>query len=148
MRVVTALLKDGCRDFFVAQLSEARELRAHLPSGVALYVLNGLQAGAEAEAIAHSTTLAARREGLATLPEPVNAVVRRGADRVPHTLRAMVPPGARGKLEPAEIFHEILVHRWYLSERAGAEVGIIDTARDYIETVLMAKPEEDVAADT
>ena len=32
----------------------------------------------------------------------------------------MVPPEARGKLEPAELFHEILTHRWYLSERQGA----------------------------
>ena len=27
----------------------------------------------------------------------------------------MIPPDARGKLEPAEVFHEVLVHRWYLS---------------------------------
>ncbi len=61
---------------------------------------------------------------------------------------AMVPPEARGKLEPAEIFHEILVHRWYLSERAGREIGIFDTARDYIDTVLAEKPNELVAGDT
>jgi hypothetical protein len=54
----------------------------------------------------------------------------------------MVPVEARGKLEPAEIFHEILVHRWYLSERAGREIGIFETARDYIDTVLAAKPDE------
>jgi len=59
----------------------------------------------------------------------------------------MVPPEAREKLEPAEIFHEILVHRWYLSERAGHEIGILDTARDYIDTVLTSKPDELVAAD-
>ncbi len=59
---------------------------------------------------------------------------------------AMVPPEARGKLEPAEIFHEILVHRWYLSERAGAEVSIFDTARDYIDTVLATKPDEVIAS--
>ena len=41
---------------------------------------------------------------------------------------AMVPAEARGKLEPAEIFHEILVHRWYLSERRQQEVGIFETA--------------------
>ena len=58
----------------------------------------------------------------------------------------LVPPEARGKLEPAELFHEVLVHRWYLSERAGAEVNILDTARDYIDNVLMAKPEEAVTA--
>jgi Domain of unknown function (DUF4032)/Lipopolysaccharide kinase (Kdo/WaaP) family len=60
---------------------------------------------------------------------------------------AMVPPEARGKLEPAEIFHEILVHRWYLSERAGREIGIFETARDYIDTVLASKPDELVAAE-
>jgi uncharacterized protein DUF4032/lipopolysaccharide kinase (Kdo/WaaP) family protein len=62
-------------------------------------------------------------------------------------IMAMVPPEARGKLEPAEIYHEILVHRWYLSERAGHEVGIFDTARDYIDTVLLKKPDEAVAAE-
>jgi len=54
----------------------------------------------------------------------------------------MVPAEARGKLEPAELFHEILVHRWYLSERQGQEAGIVDTARDYIQTVLSEKPDE------
>ncbi|MGC4110559.1 MAG: DUF4032 domain-containing protein [Nocardioides sp.] len=62
-------------------------------------------------------------------------------------IMAMVPPEARGKLAPAEIFHEILVHRWYLSERAGHEVGIFETARDYIDHVLTAKPDELVAGD-
>jgi hypothetical protein len=61
-------------------------------------------------------------------------------------IMAMVPDDQRGKLEGPEIFHEILVHRWYLSERAGHEISIFDTARDYIETVLKARPEEAVAA--
>ena len=60
---------------------------------------------------------------------------------------AMIPPEARGKLEPAEIFHEILVHRWYLSERAGHEVDLLDTARDYMAAVLTQKPDEVLAAD-
>ncbi len=57
----------------------------------------------------------------------------------------MVPPEARGKLESAELYHEILVHRWYLSERAGSEVDIFETARDYIDTELTKKPEEALA---
>ncbi|WP_139980007.1 sulfotransferase family protein [Nocardioides litoris] len=56
---------------------------------------------AEAEALSASTALAAHRRGLATLPAPVNAVVRRGADRVPHKLRAAVPPAARARLRKA-----------------------------------------------
>jgi hypothetical protein len=34
------------------------------------------------------------------------------------------------------------VHRWYLSERAGREVSIFETARDYIDNVLKHKPDE------
>jgi hypothetical protein len=57
-------------------------------------------------------------------------------------IMAMVPPDATGKLEPAEVFHEILEHRWYLSEQAGQQVDIFDTARDYIDRFLTAKPDE------
>jgi hypothetical protein len=46
---------------------------------------------------------------------------------------AMAPPEKRAELDPAEIFHEILEHRWYLSERAGQEVSIFDTASNYAE---------------
>lgn len=62
-------------------------------------------------------------------------------------LVAMIPADQRGKLEPAEFFHEVLVHRWYLSERAGHEIGIFETARDYIDAVLATKPDEVVAGD-
>ncbi len=53
-----------------------------------------------------------------------------------------VPRQLRGKLEPAEIFHEVLEHRWYLSERNGRDVGLLDAAHSYVETVLPAKPDE------
>jgi tRNA A-37 threonylcarbamoyl transferase component Bud32 len=59
----------------------------------------------------------------------------------------LIPPELRGRLEPAEFYHEVLVHRWYLSERAGREVDIFDTARDYIAQVLSEKPEEAIAVD-
>ena len=73
-------------------------------------------------------------------------VANRWLTEVYEPLMAMVPPEARGKLEPAEIFHELLVHRWYLSERAGREVSLTETARDYIDNVLTSKPEEAVTA--
>ncbi len=59
---------------------------------------------------------------------------------------ATVPADARGKLEPAEIFHEVLQHRWYLSERRRQEVDLFESARDYVETILRHKPDEVVAA--
>ena len=72
-------------------------------------------------------------------------VANRWLDTIFEPIMAMVPAELRGKLEPAEIFHEILVHRWYLSEQAGAEVSIFDTARDYIDNVLVSRPDEALA---
>jgi hypothetical protein len=74
--------------------------------------------------------------------EPGAVVAGRWLTEIFEPIMAMVPPEARGKLEPAEIFHEILVHRWYLSERNGREVSIFETARDYIDNVLRHKPDE------
>ncbi len=54
----------------------------------------------EAEAIAQSTALAAHRDGLAQQPMPIE-VSRRGVDRVPHGVRAMVPASARRGLRKA-----------------------------------------------
>ncbi len=59
---------------------------------------------------------------------------------------ASVPPERRADLEPAEVFHEVLEHRWYLSERAGKEVGIFDTAADYANRPLVDVPKPDAAA--
>ncbi len=54
---------------------------------------------------------------------------------------AAVPQELRGKLEPAEIFHEVLEHRWFLSESAGAEVGIEEAVQDYVVNVLGKRPD-------
>ncbi|WP_341928272.1 DUF4032 domain-containing protein [Nocardioides psychrotolerans] len=77
--------------------------------------------------------------------EDRSLVANRWLTRIYEPIIAMVPAEGRGKLEPAEIFHEILVHRWYLSERAGREISIFDTAADYLETVLKHRPDEAVA---
>ncbi|MDF8265528.1 DUF4032 domain-containing protein [Luteipulveratus flavus] len=53
-----------------------------------------------------------------------------------------VPASMRAKLEPAEIFHEVLEHRWYLSEKQGHDVAIEDAIVDYVDTVLPTKPDE------
>ncbi|QND45942.1 alanine racemase (plasmid) [Rhizobium lusitanum] len=46
-RVAPALYRSGCRDFFVAQFGEAESVRQHLEADTRIYVLNGLQPGAE-----------------------------------------------------------------------------------------------------
>jgi Domain of unknown function (DUF4032)/Lipopolysaccharide kinase (Kdo/WaaP) family len=55
----------------------------------------------------------------------------------------VVPKELRGKLTGPEIYHEVLEHRWYLSEQSGVEVGTMDAARSYVEKVLRHKPDEE-----
>ncbi|VEG29470.1 DUF4032 domain-containing protein [Actinomyces howellii] len=49
---------------------------------------------------------------------------------------AAVPLEQRRKLEPAEIFHEVLEHRWYMSEQQQRDVTTSEAVQDYINTVL------------
>lgn len=55
---------------------------------------------------------------------------------------AAVPAEMRSKLEPAEIFHEVLEHRWYMSEAAGYDVSMQDAVADYVANVLANRPDE------
>ncbi|GAA1916940.1 DUF4032 domain-containing protein [Nocardioides lentus] len=74
--------------------------------------------------------------------EDRSLVANRWMNQVYEPIISMIPPEGLGKLEPAEIFHEILEHRWYLSERAGTETDIFDAARDYLATELPSRPDE------
>jgi hypothetical protein len=47
-----------------------------------------------------------------------------------------VPLEHVGRVEPAQLFHEVLEHRWYLSEAAGHDVGLDLACKTYISEVL------------
>ncbi|MDP9849892.1 DUF4032 domain-containing protein [Streptosporangium lutulentum] len=53
-----------------------------------------------------------------------------------------VPQELRGKLEPAQLFHEVLDHRWFMSEEAGNDVGLPAAVDSYVKNVLIFKPDE------
>jgi uncharacterized protein DUF4032 len=74
-------------------------------------------------------------------------VANRWLDEIYEPVRALIPPDATGKLEPAEVFHEVLAHRWYLAEQAGHDIDTFDAATDYIATVLKNKPDEAITAE-
>ncbi|TIC78892.1 DUF4032 domain-containing protein [Nocardioides sp. GY 10127] len=74
-------------------------------------------------------------------------VAARWMSEVYEPVIAMVPLDQRGKLEPPEFFHEVLEHRWYLSEQAGHHVRIKVAAEDYIVTQLHARRDEAIAVD-
>ena len=56
-----------------------------------------------------------------------------------------VPSELRGKLEPAEVYHEVLEHRWFLSEKAGKEIPVTEAAEGYVGSILRKLPDEAVA---
>jgi hypothetical protein len=56
-----------------------------------------------------------------------------------------VPLELRAKLEPAELYHEMLEHRWFMSEQARAEISMEEAAQSYVNTVLRGLPDEKLA---
>ncbi|MFS8201581.1 DUF4032 domain-containing protein [Streptomyces sp. CWNU-52B] len=55
------------------------------------------------------------------------------------TVRA-IPPDLRGSMDPAELYHELLEHRWYLSERAQHDIDLDTVVRDYVTNILPKEP--------
>jgi Domain of unknown function (DUF4032)/Lipopolysaccharide kinase (Kdo/WaaP) family len=79
------------------------------------------------------------------VPESV-AAYRWRADVFEPAVNA-VPPELHGRRQAAEIFHEILQHRWYLSEQQSTDAGLMAAVRSYIHDVLKHAPDERVRVD-
>lgn len=72
------------------------------------------------------------------VPETVAA--HRWRSEVYDRVMAMVPGELADRLAPPEVFHEILEHRWFLSENAGKDVGTTAAARSYVAKILPGTP--------
>jgi hypothetical protein len=53
-----------------------------------------------------------------------------------------IPWDLRAKLEPAEVFHQVLEHRWYMAQQRGKSVPIAEVLSSYIENVLRHRRDE------
>ena len=75
---------------------------------------------------------------------PVSEVVaaNRWLSEVYEPVAARIPADLRDKLDPVEVFHEVLEHRWFLSERAGHDVGTEAAAAAYFDSVLPHVPDD------
>jgi hypothetical protein len=98
-----------------AQENQARRLLNDLDSYIATY---GDRA-ADEEEMAHEWT--------ARVFEPV--------------IRA-IPRDLKGKLEPAEIFHQLLDHRWYQSQQEKRDVPLSEALSSYVDNVLRHRRDE------
>ena len=61
---------------------------------------------------------------------------------------AAVPAELQSRLPGAEVFHQVLEHRWFLSEKAGKDVGIEEAVRSYVEKELPKHAPERVLLET
>ncbi len=55
-----------------------------------------------------------------------------------------IPPELSAKLEPAQVFHEVLEHRWYLGQKRQRNVSLEEAIADYLANVMPAKRDEAV----
>ncbi len=73
---------------------------------------------------------------------PMSAAAARWLLDVFEPAIAAVPVALYGKRQAAEIFHELLEHRWYLSQARGADVGLQAAVASYVETILPHEHDE------
>jgi len=78
-------------------------------------------------------------------PVPEAVAANRWLEEIYGSVMASIPAELRGRLDDAEIFHEILEHRWFLSEAAGKDIGTTAAASDYLARVLPEVPGDLVA---
>jgi hypothetical protein len=80
-------------------------------------------------------------------PISESVVASRWRQEVFEPTMAAVPEDLWARLPAAEVFHQVLEHRWFLSERAGKDVGIAEAVRSYVRSELPTRPPERVVLD-
>lgn len=58
-----------------------------------------------------------------------------------------IPPELARKLEPAQVFHEFLDHRWFRAQQAGHDLPLSEVIDSYVQTVLPTKRDEALLLD-
>jgi hypothetical protein len=70
------------------------------------------------------------------------AVAHEWAARVFEPVIRAIPKELKGKLEAAEMFHQLLDHRWYISQNEGRDVPLAEAVSSYVDTVLRHRRDE------
>lgn len=95
--------------------------------------------GIEAEELQAKRILASfdrfRSRELSRTPDEHQAAARWRSEVFDQVISA-VPSELRGRIEDAQLFHEVLEHRWYLGEKAGHDVGLGRATTEYITSIL------------
>lgn len=54
-----------------------------------------------------------------------------------------IPKELHGRLEPAEIYHQVLEHKWYLCQEQHRDVPLVEAVHSYIDNVLIHRRDEE-----
>jgi len=69
-------------------------------------------------------------------------VAHEWAQRVFEPVIRAIPKELKGRLEPAEIFHQLLDHRWYMSQNEGRDIPLAEAVSSYVDDVLRHRRDE------
>jgi hypothetical protein len=58
-----------------------------------------------------------------------------------------IPGDLKGKLEPAEVFHQLLDHRWYMAQNANRDIPLAEAVTSYVQDVLRHRRDEATVID-
>ena len=75
---------------------------------------------------------------------PAQVMAQRWLADVFEKVISRVPDHMRGRVEHAQMFHEILENRWYLSEKAGHDVGLEVATDNYCAEILPSRRDSGV----
>ena len=75
-------------------------------------------------------------------PVPETVAVHRWLSEVFEPAVAAIPAELWGKRDAAEVFHEALEHRWFLSQQADEDVGLLPAVQAYVDDVLRHAADE------
>jgi tRNA A-37 threonylcarbamoyl transferase component Bud32 len=136
----------------VELVSDGAEVRLRLHSKVVepghhrrrLLHLTGLDAQ-ENQARRLLNDITAHRAGLERSGEaPVSEIAAAGRwlSEVFEPTLAAIPPELHGRRAAAELYHEVLEHRWFVSEQAGRDVGRDRAVASYADQILRPAPDE------
>jgi len=62
--------------------------------------------------------------------------------RVFEPVSRAIPKELKGRLEPAEVFHQMLDHRWYISQNEKRDVPLAEAVSSYVDNVLRHRRDE------
>ncbi len=103
--------------------------------------LTGLDAGEnQARRLLNDLDAYRARNGRDQLDEEM--VAHEWVSRVFEPVIRSIPRDLRGRLEPAEVFHELLEHRWFMSQEEERSVSLPEATTAYINDVLRHRRDE------